>query len=231
MAGFPESIEAVYVGGGLWLRVRVLDLPVALTGKDAIRVAVSAAKTAMEPDQPPREGQPMDESTYVHRLAKHAKAVTGVARQAVIGHAWSAADEEADQAHAAAVAAVHERAAEGYRQAAEAHAAALGGAGEDPQAVATASEALTREVARIDAETAEALAAIQPPARGPAPTNWQPITIVPNPQDEDRARGKYAVVTLDLVAADWCYRVSDVALRVVWEARAAVRPLSRSGRP
>jgi len=49
--------------------------------------------------------------------------------------------------------------------------------------------------------------------------------------NEDRARGKYAVVTLDLVAADWCYRVSDVALRVVWEARAAVRPLSRSGRP
>lgn len=231
MAGFPESIEAVYVGGGLWLRVRVLDLPAALTGKDAIRVAVSAAKTAMEPDQPPREGAPVDESTYVHRLAKHAKAVTGVARQAVIGHAWSTADEEADQAHAAAVAAVHERAAEGYRQAAEAHAAALGEAAEDPQAVAAASEAMTRDVARIDAETAEALAAVEPPARGSAPTNWQPITIVPNPQDEDRARGKYAVVTLDLVAADWCYRVSDVALRVVWEARAAVRPLSRSGRP
>lgn len=231
MPGFPESIQALYIARGLWLRVRVLDLPAALTGKDAIRVAVSAALGAMEPEQPEQVRQPTDESARVHLLAKHARAVAGVARQAVIGHAWSEMDEAAEQEHAARLAAVHDAAAEGYRLASAAHAAAVAAAGDDPAVITAAGEALAQEIARIDAETVAAVETIGPFAPGQPPQSWQPITIVPNPQDEDRPRGKYAVATLDQVAVEWSYKVSDVALRAVWEARSVVRPLSPTAKP
>lgn len=232
MAGFPSAAEAVYVGGGLWLRVTVLTLSDAMKGQDAIKVAVNLARSAMEPEQPPQQpGRPENESARIAKLSKHLAAVSSVARNAVTAHAWSTVAEEAEQAHVALEAALDDQGAERYRQAAQVHAEALAAAGDDPEAITAANKAMAAAIVDTDTWLAQAKAALPPVDPGPEPTDWRPMTIVPNPRDEDRAAGKLCVAALDQVAKLWAYRVTDVALRTAWEAQREVRPLSGSGRP
>lgn len=231
MPGFPSAAEAVYVGGGLWLRVHVLTLSEAMKGKDAIRVAVNIARGAMEPEQPPlAANRPERESELVAKLSKHLAAVSSVARGAVTGHAWSAVAEQAEATRKGLEAELDEQGADRYRQAAQVHAAALAAAGDDPEAIAAANKAMAAAIVETDGWLAGQHASLLPVDPGPAPSEWLPLVIVPNSRDEDRAAGKLCVAALDQVSTLWAYRVADVALRAAWEAQREVRPLSGSGR-
>lgn len=232
MAGFPSAAEAVYVGGGLWLRVTVLTLADAMKGQDAIKVAVNLARAAMEPEQPPQaSGRLERESERVAKLSKHLAAVSSVARNAVTAHAWSTVAEEAEAKRKAMEAELDEQAAERYRKAAEIHAEALSAANGDQDAIVAANKAMAATIVETDQWLTRLHAALPPVDHGPVPTDWLPLVIVPNPRDEDRAAGKLCVAALDQVAKLWAYRVTDVALRTAWEAQREVRPLSGSGRP
>lgn len=227
---FPSALEAVYVGGGLWLRVKVLTLADAIRGKDALRMAVHVAVSAMEPELPIHPARPEDESQRVQRLSRHAAAVAGVARTAVVGHAWSEQAQAAEAARDALVQPIEAQAAGRYQEAQTVHAAALEAVDGDAEAVAAAGRVLVAAVAEVDAWLTEARASVPPLDPGPVPAVWLPLTVVPNPQDEDRQAGRLCVAALDQVAMLWSYRVADVALRAAWEAQREVRPLSASGR-
>lgn len=227
MAGFPSALEPVYIGQGLWLRVKVLTLPDALKGADSVRVAVGIAAAAAEPDTRDGDERPQPDSARLAARINSARSMTGVARSAVIGHAWSNFSESAEAEWRAQIAHVNDEAARRYTALRDEHAAAMAGV-TDPSAIAAASDALGMKIAAVDEWLMEESGKhrLEP---GTPPSQWLPLTIVPNPQDEDRDRNMICAASIDQISQAWMYHVADVALRAVLESRSEVRPLSKSG--
>lgn len=201
-ACFPQSLEPVYIGGGVWMRVKVLDLTDALTSIEGLEAAVSIAQRAAEPeDAVVREGP--GRGLRLRDQVRTMKVLQGVARQAVVGFCYAAhvADAEQEMRREAAAAA---RAAMQVQK------------GDDTGEAVVAAEAAAQAVRD----------SFSP---GEPPEAWDRINLVANQTDEDRNAGKVAIASVDQIAPGWVYRVGDVALRAGLDAARSVSPLSETG--
>lgn len=201
--GFPDSLRAVYVGGGLWLRVKVLTLPEAMQGLEGLEAAVMIAAQAAVPDDERESMGPMRGQSK--RLAmKTVEVLQGVSKDAVIGYAWSESAKDAERRRSEAI-------ADAYA----ALKAAVESAGEDEPAIVAAREAYTAAL-----ETIEAAHDI-----GPEPDQYERMQIVRNPQDENRPAGKFCFATLDQVSTQWATAAGNAALAAGLAAMERVSPL------
>lgn len=94
---FPKALEAVHVGGGLWLRVKVLSLDDALKGVGGLQAAVGIAVQAMAPDEDERARVLAQQQRETEAASRYHAAMAPIARQAVVAYAWGDAESEPDQ--------------------------------------------------------------------------------------------------------------------------------------
>lgn len=204
MDDFPSSLRPVYVGGGLWLRVKVLALTEAIEGLEGLDAAVMIATKAATPDdERVTEGPMRGQSKRLQ--AETLRVMQGVCRQAVIAYAWS---DEAKAAEAARTKSISE----------------ANGALRD--AVAALDEGDEAGAEALQAERNRAVeAALSAFGPGAEPEQWSKLSIVANPQDENRERGKLCYATLDLVAPAWATHAGNVALEAGLKAAERAAPL------
>lgn len=234
---FPSALEQVHVGGGLWLRVKVLTLPEATRNTAALEAAVGAATRALAND-PERAGTdpvvtdgPM-RGARLSALCASLDKMQEVSREAVTYYAWSEAARAAEERRALAIAQADAALRQAIADADLLFAAASAESSPNGESVDTAAAEAARDdakraaMAARDVAVAAASAAFDP---GPMPTMWSPIKIVRNPQDEQRERGWLCFASLDQVAPGWAWVCGGIALRAAFRAAGEVAPLSVPG--
>lgn len=93
MITLPEAVESVYIGGGVWLRVKVLTVGDAVKDLDALRAGVSIAASVAEPDPPEGEVPAVAAGMPIAMFARASSVMAGVCKAAVTAIAQAPEDE------------------------------------------------------------------------------------------------------------------------------------------